>query len=247
MRILLINPNVSEPITERLRAVAETAALPGTRITALTAPRGVSYISCRAEAQVAGAVVLEMLAEHADGYDAAVIAAFGDPGLLAARELFDLPVVGMAEAAMHTAAMLGERFSIVTFAPALAHWYRDCVRQYGLSSRLAAIRSLTQIPGPFVEVAEQHSEALAELCEATAIEDGADVVILAGAPLAGLAHRIAHRVSVPLVEQVAAGIAQAETLARLTLVKGSTPRRPSPKFSSGLPAALAARIAHANG
>jgi allantoin racemase len=247
MRILLINPNVSETITDRLRVVAETSALPGTVITALTAPRGVSYISCRAEAQVAGAMVLEMLAEHAQGYDAAVIAAFGDPGLLAARELFDLPVVGMAEAAMHTASMLGERFSIVTFAPALAHWYRDCVRQYGLSSRLAAIRSLTESFGPVADVAEQKGEALAELCEATAAEDGADVVILAGAPLAGLAHRIAHRVSVPLVEQVAAGIAQAETLARLSMVRGSPPRPPAPKFSQGLPAALAARMAHANG
>lgn len=247
MRILLINPNVSDTITDRLRVVAETTALPSTVITALTAPRGVSYISCRAEAQVAGAVVLEMLAEHAPGYDAAVIAAFGDPGLLAARELFELPVVGMAEAAMHTASMLGERFSIVTFAPALAHWYRDCVRQYGLSSRLASIRSLTESFGPVADVAERKCEALAGLCEATAAEDGADVIILAGAPLAGLAQRIAHRVSVPLVEQVAAGIAQAETLARLSMVKGGPPRRTAPKFSQGLPAALAARMEHANG
>jgi Asp/Glu/hydantoin racemase len=102
MRILLVNPNISVSITERLATVAHEAAAPGTQITALTAPRGVPYISCRAEAQLAGAVVLELLAEHGSGHDAALIAAFGDPGLWAARELFDLPVVGMAEAAMHT-------------------------------------------------------------------------------------------------------------------------------------------------
>lgn len=246
MRILLVNPNVSVSITERLATVAREAAAPGTEITALTAPRGVPYISCRAEAQLAGAVVLEMLAEHGAGHDAALLAAFGDPGLWAARELFDLPVVGMAEAAMHTAAMLGQRFSIVTFAPALGHWYRDCVEASGLSGRLAAIRSLTDGFDSVDMVASDKAQALVQLCEATVSEDGADVVILAGAPLAGLAGQVADKVPVPLVEQVAAGIAQAETLARLAPASGASLRRPAPKTSQGLPPALAARIAHAD-
>ena len=60
-------------------------------------------------------------------FDAAIIAAFGDPGLRGASELFDFPIVGMAEAAMLTAWILGRRFAIVTFAPALSPWYRQCV------------------------------------------------------------------------------------------------------------------------
>ena len=63
-----------------------------------------------------------MLAE-APPVDAAIIAAFGDPGLAAARELFDFPVVGMAEAAILTAVQLGGRFAIVTFTPAMTPWY----------------------------------------------------------------------------------------------------------------------------
>lgn len=246
MRLLLINPNISASVTERLATVARAAARPGTHVTALTAPRGVPYISNRAEAQIAGAVVLEMLAEHGPEHDGALIAAFGDPGLWAARELFDLPVVGMAEAAMHTAAMLGERFAIVTFAPALGNWYRDCVRDCSLAMRLAAIRSLTSTFGHIDDVAEEKAEALAELCARTIHEDGADVVILAGAPLAGLAAQIAHRVPVPLVEQVAAGVAQIETLARLAASASGSCRRPAAKSSQGLPAALAARIGHAD-
>ena len=244
MRLLLLNPNVSAEITARLAAVAESAALPGTRITALTAPRGVPYISNRAEAQLAGALVLEMIAEHGPGHDAALIAAFGDPGLWAARELFDMPVVGMAEAALYTAAMLGERIAIVTFAPALGNWYRDCVRDSGLSSRLAAIRSLTEGFGPVEDVAEEKAAALAKLCERTVEEDGADVVILAGAPLAGLAKRLHGQVRVPLVEQVAAAVAQAETLVRIGRTGG---RRLAPKPSIGLSPALAARLMHADG
>ncbi|MBB4002042.1 aspartate/glutamate racemase family protein [Aurantimonas endophytica] len=246
MRVLLVNPNVSVSITQRLAQVARGVAAPGTEITAVTAPRGVPYISCRAEAQLAGAVVLEMLAEHGAGHDAALIGAFGDPGLWAARELFDLPIVGMAEASMHMAAMLGQRFSIVTFAPALGHWYRDCVEASGLACRLAAIRSLTASFGSLDMVAEEKAEALVRLCEVTVREDDADVVVLAGAPLAGLAGQIAHRVPVPLVEQVAAGIGQAEMLVRLATARGASLRRPAPKTSQGLPPALASRIAHAD-
>ena len=129
-------------VTERLAAVGRGVADPGTEIVALTAPRGFSYISARSEAQIAGVVAMEMIADHAEGADAAIIAAFGDPGLFAARELFDFPVVGMSEAAMLTACMLGGRFAIVTFAAALGPWFTDCVQAHGMKDRCAGVRTL---------------------------------------------------------------------------------------------------------
>src|ERR1700755_391446 len=115
MKILLLNPNTTAAVPDLLYNAGHTAASSGTEIVPLTAPRGVPYIATRAEAQIGGAIALEMLAGHWRGVDAAIIAAFGDPGLFGARELFDIPVVGMAEAAMLTACLLGRRFSIVTF------------------------------------------------------------------------------------------------------------------------------------
>ena len=103
MNILLLNPNTRADITDLMLAVGQRAASPGTSLIPLTAPRGVPYISTRAEAQIGGTVALEMLAECHREFDGAIIAAFGDPGLFAARELFDIPIVGMAEAAMLTA------------------------------------------------------------------------------------------------------------------------------------------------
>ena len=100
MKILLLNPNTSESITQRLMSAALPVLSPDVELVPLTAPRGVPYIATRAEAQIGGAIALEMLADHHAGVDAAIIAAFGDPGLLGARELFDLPVIGLAEAAM---------------------------------------------------------------------------------------------------------------------------------------------------
>src|SRR5689334_25358986 len=102
MRLLLLNPNTTQAVTERIEAAARLVAAPGTELVPVTAPRGLPYIATRAEATIGGAVVLEMLAELHAQVDAAVIAAFGDPGLGGARELLPIPVIGMSEAGMLT-------------------------------------------------------------------------------------------------------------------------------------------------
>src|SRR4030095_10462125 len=112
MKLLLLNPNTSTAVTDLMTDVGQRAAAPGTELIPCTATRGVPYISTRTEAQIGGASALEMLAEQHTKVDAAIIAAFGDPGLFAARETFDIPVVGMAEAAMLTACMAGRSFAI---------------------------------------------------------------------------------------------------------------------------------------
>jgi Asp/Glu/hydantoin racemase len=245
MHILLLNPNTSASITDRLTQVARQVVAPDSRVTGLSAPRGVPYISSRAEAQIAGAVLLEMMADHPEPYDAAIVAAFGDPGLAAARELFDVPVVGMAEAAMLTACMLGQRFAIVTFAASLGGWYRDCVAASGLLPRLAGIRFSAEPFSSIDAVASEREDALVALCIAAVEQDGADVVLLAGAPLAGLAARVAPRVPVPVVEQVHAAVLQAEALVRLKVRKATagSSARPAAKPTLGLSPRLAALIA----
>lgn len=240
MKILLANPNTTQSITDRIAEVARRAASAGTEIVAATGKSGVPYIATRAEAAVAGRTTLELMAEHAGDCDAAVVAAFGDPGLGGARELLSIPVVGMAEAAMLTACMLGRSFSIVTFSQSLGPWYRETVDYCGLSARLASIRCLD---GGFRDVAgvqDEKQELLVELCGRAIQEDEADVIILGGAPLAGLAEQVADRVPVPLVDGVAAAVRQAETLTALRPRKATagTFRRPAPKPIIGVSAAL---------
>jgi allantoin racemase len=240
MRILLANPNTTVSMTERIAAVARAAASPGTEVVAVTGQTGVPYIATRAEAVIGARVALELLAEHADGCDVAVIAAFADPGLGGARELLSIPVTGMAEAAMLTACMLGRRFSIVTFATAMEPWFRECVDYNGLSARLASIRCVGGGIRDISTVQDEKQALLIEACHEAAEHDAADVVILGGAPLAGLAAKIADRVPVPLVDGVAAAVRQAEVLAALRFRKATagTFRKPDAKPTTGLPAPL---------
>jgi allantoin racemase len=241
MRLLLANPNMTQAMTDSMATLASAALPPGTEVIARTAPRGFPYISSLAEAQIAGAICLEMLAE-APPVDAAIIAAFGDPGLAAARELFDFPVVGMAEAAILTAVQLGGRFAIVTFTPAMTPWYLASVAALGLGGRCLGVIT----PGdPAVQVsgvAQTLRETLRDLAREAA-DQGAEVIIFGGAPLAGLAKDLAGEVPAILVDPITAAARQAFALAGLGPRPAARLARPLAKASTGLSPALARRVA----
>ncbi len=246
MKILVANPNTSTGVTDRLVAAGKLVASPGTELLPMTAPRGVPYIATRAEAAIGSAVMLEMLAERRGSFDAAIVAAFGDPGLGGARELFDFPVVGMAEAAMLVACTLGRKFAIVSFAKALEPWFAEIVEWHGMSGRCAAIQMLDSTFTNVNDVAEEKEQLLVDLANRVVTHNGADVVILAGAPLAGLATKLRERVPVPLVDGIQAAVTMAEGLVRLNPRKATTGtyRRPAAKDSKGLSKPLADVIGH---
>ncbi len=236
MKILVVNPNTSTGVTKLIVEEAQRAASPTTEIVAATAAFGVPYIETRGEMAIASYATLMALAQHASGCDGAVIAAFGDPGLGGARELLDIPVVGIAEAAMLTACMLGERFSIISVSLRLIPSLRNTVHQNGLSSRLASIRTLSERFGDIRTVQDEHADALVELCTAAVEQDGADVVILGGGPLAGLGRKVADRLPVPTIDGTTAAIHQIETLVTMASSKATLGSfsRPRAKAAVGL-------------
>jgi allantoin racemase len=247
MRILIVNPNTTEAVTSLMLDAGRASASPGVEVRAVTAPRGLPYITSRAEAQIGGAIALEMLAEAQGGCDAAILAAFGDPGLLGARELFDFPVIGISEAAMLTACMLGGRFLIVTFSSVLCGWFRDCVAMHRLEDRCAGVVALDRGFGSLQDVRETNFEELMTLANAAVADRDADVAILAGAPLAGLGSRARDFIHVPVIDPIVAAVKQAEALVALGATKASRGsfKRPATKSSSGLSARLAAYLEHA--
>jgi len=244
MKILLVNPNISSSVTSLIETEARRTASPGTALTAVTAKLGVAYIETRAEAAVGGYATLEMLAEHGPDHDAAVVAAFGDPGLAAAKELMAIPVIGLTEAALVSARLIGGRFGIIAISARIRAWYRDVVEAYGALDRLAAIRCLDEAFEDVAGIQVEKAERLIELCRRTVREDGADTLILAGAPLSGLARTVRDELPVPLIDGVASAVRLAEAQAGLACGRaraGSMAPQP-PKAHAGLPPALARLI-----
>ena len=244
MRLLLINPNISDSVSELIRAEAQRSASPGTEVEVLTAPFGVAYIETRFEALVGAYATAQLAAEHCDRADAIVVAAFGDPGLAGLREVMPVPVTGMTEAALASAHLLGHRISIIAISQRIQAWYREVVEACGFGSRLASIRALDRPISAIGGVQEEHAQALKALAERAVDEDGAEVIILAGAPLAGLARSLEGQLPVPVVDGVSSAVRHAETLAALQpgrAVKGSF-ALPPVKPHKGLPPAIAALL-----
>jgi Asp/Glu/hydantoin racemase len=244
MKLLVINPNITASVSQLIGDEARRAASPGTAITMLTARFGVAYIETRFEALIGAYAVAELAAEHAAGHDALVVAAFGDPGVPGLREALDIPVVGLTEAALASACLLGNRFSIVAISRRITAWYREAVEHNGLVGRLASIRSLETPLRDIGTVQADHAARLRELCTAVVEEDRADVIILGGAPLAGLARTIAGEIAVPVVDGVSSAVRHAETLVAL---KPGTARAgsfgpPPAKPNAGLSAPMQALL-----
>jgi len=215
MKLLIINPNISSSVTELIGQEARRIASPTTEITTLTAELGVAYIETRFEAMIGAYATAELAARHAGQHDAVIVAAFGDPGLVALREVLDIPVLGLTESALMSACMLGQRFSIIAISRRISAWYRETVQANGLLDRLASIRTLDQRVQNIGSIQNDHAEELKALCLQAIEQDGADVLIIAGAPLAGLARAISSEIPVPLVDGVSSAVRHAESLVAL--------------------------------
>ena len=244
MKLLLINPNISEDVTRVMAEEARRSASAGTEIVPTTARFGALYIENRAEAAIASHAVLDAIAEHGAGMDAVVVSAFGDPGLHAARELYDRPIVGLAESAFLMAWTLGHRYSIIAMTPRLGLWFRESAREHGLDGRLASVRALAAGPSDIGRAKEELREKLVAEAVKAVEEDGAEVVILGGGPIAGLVRECGDRIPVPALDGVSCAVRLAEALVGL---KPRAPRRgsfarPAPKPNRGLSDVLGALI-----
>jgi allantoin racemase len=248
MKLLLINPNISESVSALIRAEAERAADPGTEIEVLTAPFGVAYIETRFEALIGAYATAQLACERHAAYDAVVVAAFGDPGLGGLREALPIPVTGLTEAALASAHLLGHRISVIAISQRIQAWYREVIDSYGFGSRLASIRALDRPLSAIGGVQEEHAQALQALAERAVDEDGAEVIVLAGAPLAGLARSLKDRLPVPVVDGVSSAVRHAETLAALQpgRARRGSFAPPPLKPNRGLPPAIESLLAQAD-
>jgi len=204
MTLLVINPNTSEGVTQRLVDAVRSEAGPGCDVQGITARFGARYISCEASYAVAGHAVLDAWAAHcaAEGEpEAVLIGCFGDPGLWALRERSPAPVVGLAEATMREAAALG-RFAIVTGGAAWGPMLRRLAQALGLDSALARLEIIAPNGAALAADRQSAIELLRAACVKAAAAGDVQSVVLGGAGLAGMAPMVEPGLGVPLIDSV---------------------------------------------
>jgi allantoin racemase len=217
MKITLINPNTSQAMTAKIAAAGREVAGPGVDIVGVCPVDGPMAVESHVDEAYASVAVIDLIRRDQleGGSDAYVIACFGDPGLDAARELVDVPVIGIAEAAMHIATVSGRSFGIVTTLSRTLGRAQDLLHRYGFERACVAAYG-SGIPVLALEDSDPEDfDALAGWCERVVREDGADVVVLGCAGMADLCHRLSDRVGVPVIDGVAAAVGMAAAMVRM--------------------------------
>lgn len=212
--VLLINPNTSDSVTQRL-ALQLGAGWPQVHIHRATAPFGAPYIADEYSYCVAGHAVLQawqaaQASAPPAGYGAVLVGCFGDPGLLALRQVAGVPVLGLAQAAVQWMAQQGwMQIGIATggvqWQPMLQRWSR--ANGYADPTATPHIAHIQALPATGLEMmqspeatAQALAHASADMLQSTAIQ----AVLLGGAGLAGMGQRVRALTGLPVWDCVEA-------------------------------------------
>lgn len=237
MKLLLLNGNTDPSITERMAQGARRMC--AHEIIPLTARFGARYIASRAATAVAAHAVLDALAaeigrDNPQGFDAAIIGCFGDPGLEAARECFPIPIIGMADSAIQAALRVAPRVSVLTGGAAWVPMLEEFFLLRGLGPERVRVAAIPPTGDMIAREPERAAGLLAETARGE-IARGAGVILLGGAGLVGLDALVAPQITVPVLDGLRCAIEAAETAMAARQIGQIAP-------SVGLSEALAATL-----
>ncbi len=216
MQVLVVNPNTTESMTRLIADAARLAAGIGTTIDARTSKMGPVSIEGYYDEALAVPGLLMAIREGEPTSHAAIIACFDDTGLDAARAMAGIPVIGICEAAVATAAFLAKRFTVVTTLERSRVPVEELCRRYGMGERAtvrAANIAVLSLEDPNSGARDRLRSEIAQAIE----EDNAEAIVLGCAGMADLAKTLQGEFGLPVIDGVGAAVKQAEALVALGL------------------------------
>jgi allantoin racemase len=226
-RIAVVNCNTTVGMTQIIAARARAAVQPGTEIVPITPRWGVESAEGWFDSFVSAAAVLYELQRLPHDIDGVVMAGFGEHGREGARELLNIPLADITEAAAHLAMLLGRRFGVVTPLARSVSQIEDSLATAGLAARCAAIEHIG-LGVLELDLDPQRTKDAFTAAALRAIDRGAEVICLGCAGLAGIEEQLHDQVSVPVVDGVAAAASLVETLIRSRLATSKVGSYASP-------------------
>lgn len=210
MKILVINPNTTQAMTDAIAEECRKSAAAGTVIDVISPERGPRSIETHTEDAVAAAATIETVLQHRNDYDAFVIACFIDPAIQAIREIVDVPVLGIAESAAHMAALVSSKFSVITVMRRLEHQIAETIRRSGLADRCASVRSIDLSVLSIEADLDTTVEHMEEEARRAIEEDDAEAILLGCAGLGPLDKKLQAALGVPVLDGCGCAIKLAE-------------------------------------
>jgi allantoin racemase len=221
-KILVINPITTDSFNDMTKNYLEKIKSPDVEIEVVNIKDGPSSIETFYDEAFALPGILKTVNEYKTRCDAIVINCFADPGINAARELTDIPVVGPAEASMMIALMLGHKFGVISTFRNTGPWVELQTRNMGIEQRLAGA---VGIDIPVLELGSDLKKTARYLVDAARdlIESkGAEVIILGCTGMAPVARIVKEELEVPVIEPMATAFKVAELIVSLKLTHSKT-------------------------
>ena len=211
MKILCINPNSSQEVTAGIENICKNHALPTTEIEVKCIKEAPPGIESYHDVAISEKYLLDKFEDWKEQYDGFIVACHSDIGVDLLRELTSKPAIGIGEASMLFALPLGHKFSILSLKRKKIPQKEDLVKKYGLENRCASIRATGL---GVVANYKEKKEKLIQEGEKAVKEDGAEVLILGCAGMAGLDKEIEKIVNVPVIDGVVSALMLIESLIR---------------------------------
>lgn len=203
-RLLVINPNATESMTQDIADAARRTAGNDVDVLEKTNTEGPASIQGEADGIAAVPGVLKLIASAPD-VDAAIIACFDDTGLAEARAAAPFPVIGIGEASYIVAGLIGSKFSVVTTLAVSIPVLEGNIQTGGWGHQCSRVRA-SGIPVLALESDPDAVDRIADEIALAKAQDGIDAVVLGCAGMSRHVDTLNERVarSVHLVDPVAA-------------------------------------------
>lgn len=239
--ILVINPILQSDFDEVDREFLTKNANPSFKIKVESLKQGPASIESHYDELLAAPFVVKKVIEaEQHGFDAVVINCFLNPGMYASREVVDIPVVGPGEAAIHTALLVGNGFSIIDPGPRkyVSYTPTEQVRRMGVSSRFVSVRGAGVAVLEITKNVHRTIDMIGKQAMMAVKEDGADIIVLGCTGLAGLATEIQKIADAPVIDPALAALRVAEALCQLGLSHSRIAYPKPPEKKRKLPEAM---------
>lgn len=212
MKICIINPNSSEDMTQVIRRNARAYAGGDFEVDCIRNESAPDFIGCYADMYESERGMVKIVRERQAEYDAFIVACHSDPALDLLKEISDKPVVGICEASVKLATMLGHSFSVISTGERPIPNKEALCRKYGVEAFTASVRG----PGEFR--ADWHSEeSFIETGRKAVEEDGAEVLVLGCAGMGHITKRMEEELHVPVLDGVVCALIVASGLVKAGL------------------------------
>ncbi|KJS82585.1 MAG: Asp/Glu/hydantoin racemase [Peptococcaceae bacterium BICA1-8] len=224
MKIMIINPNSDTQTTEAMQKTANSFSNGDFEVVCKSTPGGPKFIGTYEDQIKAAPGMVNIVRENEKEFDAFIIACHADPNLDVIKEITKKPVVGIGEASMKIASMLGHSFSVLAPVEHSIPNKEALARKYHLQDTLASVRAPKALEGECSEE-ERHLEVAKIIVK----EDNAEVIVLGCAGMTGLDKIIQDKIGVPVLDGVVCALIIATGLVRYK-VSTSKVRRYNPVF-----------------